>query len=118
MVSKLRGVRFDWRHDEYPEQKFSDGRQLGFIAQEVKEIFPEVIMQDDDGYYSVDYAKLTPVLVEAVKELKAEVVELKADHAASLAEMQVQLAQVSQLVETLLAQNEPDNSNSKKLAGK
>ena len=71
-IDKLRGVSFNWRTDEYPTQKFNDKPQLGLIAQEVKEVFPELVMQDDNGYYSVDYVKLTPVLVEAIKELKAE----------------------------------------------
>jgi len=39
------------------------------VAQEVEEIFPELVRTDADGYKSVDYAKLTPILLEAVKEL-------------------------------------------------
>jgi hypothetical protein len=85
-ISQLRGVSFSWRKDEFPEQKFTDDPQLGFIAQEVKEILPELVMEDDDGYYSVDYAKLTPVLVEAVKELTAEVDQLRAAVETLLAE--------------------------------
>ena len=36
------------------------------------EVIPQAVSQGSDGYYSVDYARLTPVLVEAVKELKDE----------------------------------------------
>jgi hypothetical protein len=76
-VSRLRGVSFNWRRDEYPRQKFSDDEQVGLIAQEVEEVFPQIVSQTDDGYYNVDYSKLTPLLVEAIKELKAQNEELK-----------------------------------------
>ena len=68
---KLRGVEFQWRQDEFPEYGFSDQRQVGFVAQEVLEVFPQVVSIGDDGFYSVDYGRLVPVLVEAVKELDA-----------------------------------------------
>jgi len=76
-VSKLRGVSFEWRQDEYPEQKFSSAGQIGLIAQEVRDIVPEIVSETDDGYYNVDYTKLTPLLIEAIKELKAENEELR-----------------------------------------
>ncbi len=73
-ISKLRGVAFDWKRDEFAERNFSDDRQLGLIAQEVREVLPEVVGQGDDGYYFVDYSRLTPVLIEAVKKQQAEIV--------------------------------------------
>jgi len=105
-IYRLRGVRFNWRKDEYPEQKFDDKSQLGLIAQEVKEVFPELVMQDDNGYYSVDYVKLTPVLVEAVKELKAENDELRA-----------KMSHLTSLVESILAQQDGNNGGGSAIAG-
>lgn len=64
----LRGVSFDWR----PGLGFPDGRQIGFVAQEVEKIFPELVSTDHQGYKSVAYDKLVPVLVEAVKTLEAK----------------------------------------------
>jgi hypothetical protein len=72
-LDRLRGVSFNWRQDEYPDQEFNDKPQLGLIAQEVKEVFPELVMQDNEGYYSVDYVKLTPVLIEAIKEQQKQI---------------------------------------------
>lgn len=69
-IFKLNGVRYDWRKDEFPERKFSDKNQIGFIAQEIEKIFPEIVHTDEKGFKSVDYGRLTPVLVEAIKELK------------------------------------------------
>ena len=48
-------------------------------TQEVEKILPELVFTDVDGYKSVDYSKLTPVLVEAIKELKAANDLLKTD---------------------------------------
>lgn len=76
-VLKLRGVEFDWRRDEFPEHGFSDARQIGFIAQEVKEVVPEIVVEGSDGYLSVDYAKLTPLLVEAIRTQEEELAELR-----------------------------------------
>jgi hypothetical protein len=78
-VLKLRGVQFNWKRDEYPEHNFSEDRQVGFIAQEVAEVLPDVVNKsnDKDGFYSVSYGRIVPVLVEAIKELKAENESLK-----------------------------------------
>ncbi len=73
-VLKLRGVEFSWKQDEYPEHNFSEERQVGLIAQEVAEVLPEVVNKSNDekGFYSVSYGRIVPVLIEAIKELKAE----------------------------------------------
>ena len=47
-------------------------RQIGFIAQEVEAIFPELVSIDKDGYKGVQYARFVPLLVEAMKELREE----------------------------------------------
>ena len=80
-VCKLEGVRYDWKHR--PETN-----QLGVIAQQVEQHVPEVIHEtklpfyapnedDDTIYKTVRYEMLVPHLIEAIKELKAEVDELK-----------------------------------------
>ena len=53
--------------------EFGDERQLGFSAQEVEKLFPEVVTTDANGYKSVDYGRLTPVLVEAIKEQQKQI---------------------------------------------
>jgi hypothetical protein len=72
IVSKLQGVSYSWRTDEFPDRHFSDGPQLGFIAQDVERVLPQVVTTNYNGYKIVSYEGLTPVLVEAVKELKSE----------------------------------------------
>ncbi len=67
-IGAVRGVSFEWTE----EIANHDGRQLGVIAQEIETVLPELVSTDADGMKSVDYTKLTAVLVEAVKELRAE----------------------------------------------
>jgi hypothetical protein len=73
-VDKLRPIKYTLKDDEDENPKI----HLGFSAQELLDIVPEVVRQaDDDGYYSVAYQKLVPVLVKAIQELTEEVRELK-----------------------------------------
>lgn len=76
-ASKLRGVRYEWKKDEFKEMHFVPGKQYGFIAQEVEKVTPEVVSTDEQGFKAIEYAKITALLVEAVKELKAENLALK-----------------------------------------
>ncbi|RYY49099.1 MAG: tail fiber domain-containing protein [Chitinophagaceae bacterium] len=71
-VLKIKGVNYDWKQEEFPDQNFTDKTQVGFIAQDLEKIYPEMVFTDAKGYKSVDYARLTPILVEAVKELSAK----------------------------------------------
>lgn len=73
-VLRMQGVNYYWKKDEFPDWEFGNKKQIGFIAQDVEKIFPELVNTDEDslGYKSVDYSKLTPVLVEALKELNVK----------------------------------------------
>ena len=69
-VLNLRGVAYDFDRAKWPEKHFADGKQIGFIAQEIEKIFPELVSTDANGYKSVNYIGVVPVLVEAVRTLK------------------------------------------------
>ena len=72
-VSSMRGVTFT-RNDKVDKEK----KYVGVIAQEMQEIVPEVVNHDEEkDVYTVDYDGLVGVLIEAVKDLKKEVDELK-----------------------------------------
>ena len=53
-----------------PSNTYLNKKSIGFIAQEVQQIFPEIVSVDKNGYYSLDYISLIPVIVESVKEQK------------------------------------------------
>ena len=71
-ILQLQGVEFEWRKEDFPDISFKDGKEIGLIGQEVKDIVPELVHVDEKGYIDMCYAKITPLLIEAVKELKAE----------------------------------------------
>lgn len=58
----------------------NDGPHFGFIAQEVKEIYPELVHTDKDGYMYIDYIGMIPLLVNAIGELNTQIAELKAEN--------------------------------------
>ena len=77
-LSKVNGVRYDW-NDKMKELDNVTGSEYGVIAQEVKDIFPELVHMEADGYYTVDYHQFIPIMIESIKELKAEIERLKGD---------------------------------------
>lgn len=52
-------------------------KHYGLIAQELQEIYPDLVYEDVEGYLSINYNGLIPILIESVKELKGEIEELK-----------------------------------------
>ena len=104
-VLSLRGVEFDWKRDEFPALNFETSHQLGFIAQELKQVLPEAVSIDKEGVHSVAYSKVVPVLVEALKEQKRLTdAALKAKDA-ELESLKQDLAALKKLVESLAAQS-------------
>lgn len=67
---KLQGVTF--------ERVQSGDKGLGLVAQKVKEVLPEVVTEDKDGYLALSYGNIVGLLVEAVKELTNKVETLEA----------------------------------------
>ena len=81
-INQIGGYTFDWTdkfikdnggEDEY----FMRKRDTGIIAQEIEKILPEVVATRPSGTKAVKYDKLTPLLIQAIKELKTELDELK-----------------------------------------
>jgi len=71
VIEQLQGVRFSFDQASFPSKNFEAGRQLGFIAQQIESILPEVVRTDSEGYKSVQYSQLTPLLVEGMKAQQA-----------------------------------------------
>jgi hypothetical protein len=81
-LSQISGVEFDWTAEhlaakaDLPEQ-YRRVHDVGVIAQDVQQVLPEVVLERTDGTLSVDYAKMVPLLIQAIKELQLEVNTLK-----------------------------------------
>ncbi|MEO6065013.1 MAG: tail fiber domain-containing protein, partial [Lysobacterales bacterium] len=67
---QLRGVTFEYRPDN--SELTPAGPQIGFIAQEVREVFPSWVEEGKDGYLSVGSSGFEALTVEALRDLKAE----------------------------------------------
>ena len=93
-VKAIRGVTYDWNELAATFGFNSDKKQVGVIAQEVQKVLPEVIkaapfdtIQEDgsigpslsgENYLTVQYDKIVPLLIEAIKEQQKQIDELKA----------------------------------------
>jgi hypothetical protein len=79
-VCTLNGYTFDRTDVTFDEHGVAETpvRQTGVIAQEVLEVLPEAVIGDEEGHYSVAYGNMVGLLIESIKELKAEVDDLKA----------------------------------------
>lgn len=69
-VSRLRGVEYN--------KIGEDAKRIGVIAQEIEEVLPEVVHEDDNGMKSVAYGNIVGVLIEAIKDQQKQIDELKA----------------------------------------
>ncbi len=71
-INRLRGVSYVFRHEEFPEMKFREGNNIGFIAQELQEVLPELVSENQKGYLAVNYQAIVPILTEALKRQDEE----------------------------------------------
>ena len=71
-VLSISGNTYNWN-----EKSGKEGNDVGVIAQEVLEVLPEAVTTRDTGYLAVDYQRLVPLLVEAIKELSNKVSALE-----------------------------------------
>lgn len=91
-LNSLNGVKYNYRNDitvkrispiddtsyEEPVVDVKEDRvKLGLIAQNVAEVLPELVYEDQDGYLGVDYVALIPVLIEAIKDQQVQINSLK-----------------------------------------
>ena len=73
-VSRLQGVTFNWKKSDSILDIKED---IGFIAQDVQKVLPELVRENKEGMLSMRHQGIAPILLEAIKELKAEIEELK-----------------------------------------
>jgi len=77
-LNKIGGYEFDWKNEEELVALHGfTGHDVGVIAQEIEEVLPEVVTDRDSGYKAVKYEKIVPLLIQAIKELQQEIIELK-----------------------------------------
>ena len=92
LINKMEPKTYGYNHEEFPGMKLPEGQRYGFIAQKIKEVFPQLtkttihnlnndMEMDQPNEYvefeAVNYVELIPILVKAIQELNQEVEELK-----------------------------------------
>jgi hypothetical protein len=73
---QLKGVEYEMKTKEFSKNNFAPGRQMGLLAQNVETVAPEAV-NEKDGYKGVDYARLVPLLIEAIKEQDKKIEDLQ-----------------------------------------
>lgn len=108
-LSKLDGYRFNWNEIQNRNTEIDE---IGLIAQEVQELYPELVSTDSDGFLRVKYISFVPLLLEAVKELEAQNKllaatnkSLEAKQAADEQRFEKLESQLAQLMELLVPSN-------------
>jgi Chaperone of endosialidase len=106
---QLSGYTYSMRTAEFKEKNFAQTEQIGLLAQEVREVFPQLVKEDEKGYLAVNYDGMVPVLLEAIKEQQQEIDALKTMmQAMSAAGQPVQGVELGNVQPVLLDQNAPN----------
>jgi hypothetical protein len=71
-LERLQGVSYRWNRQAFPERGFAAGLQYGVIAQQLEAVLPDLVETGDDGYKSVNYTGLIPLLIEGAKEQQVQ----------------------------------------------
>ncbi len=84
MVMQMRGVYFDWDADH------GGDHDMGFVAEEVGQHVPEIVVYEKNGKYAsgMDYGKMTPILLQAIKEQQGIISAMKSEIDALRAEIE------------------------------
>ena len=72
-LMQLRGINYFFNREAFPNKNFTANKQMGVIAQEVENIFPELVCTDNEGFKSVNYIGLIPVMIESIKEQQQQI---------------------------------------------
>lgn len=92
-LASVNGYSFHWQ-----DKSNSDKLQIGLMAQEVEQQFPELVEANEDGFKSVNYNGLVPVLLEGVKDLQKQLEQKSVDILQlkeAIEELKLQIAKIS-----------------------
>jgi hypothetical protein len=95
---KLEGVRFDWKA-EWAKERPGREHDIGFVAEDVAKVFPEVVFYDEDGNVTgMDYSRLTAVAVQAIKQQQTRFDAELAKRDAENAELKARLERLERAI--------------------
>jgi hypothetical protein len=76
IIQGISGYTFEWK-DEEKRNLYGNKKEYGVIAQELKEVMPEAVVEREDGTLAVNYKSLIPVIIEKLKLQQEEIDSLK-----------------------------------------
>ena len=71
MAEKMNPVYYDWDQSNARARTYGTKHQVGFIAQELEQVLPEVVNKGEDTYRTVEYGQIAAIAIAAIKDLKA-----------------------------------------------
>ena len=83
----LQGVTYEWNDNKTNTQR-PEGIQFGFTAQNIQEVFPRLVTEDNQGYLQTPYDTYDAMTVEALRELNDKILQLEKEKASLHAEVQ------------------------------
>jgi len=101
IINKLNPVEYFYNTDQYPSRKFSDRQQIGFIAQELEQVLPDMVKTNADGYKAVNYYPLFGVLTQGLKEQYTDLSNTKKEMDVLKAENQQLSSELAELKQRL-----------------
>ena len=90
------------------DSKILNREHYGLIAQEIQEIYPELVYERSDGYLAVNYIEIIPLLIKSIQDLKTELNELKNNTPNSPIRSEETTKTNKSVLPTVLYQNTPN----------
>ena len=83
----LQAVSYDLDEDAFPTRKramenSNEHQQIGFIAQDVQKLFPELVSERPDGYLGIQYSRFVPLVIEAMKDIDDRIRQMEEENTA------------------------------------
>jgi hypothetical protein len=94
VIKKINPIYYEFKNKDI----FPSNRQIGFIAQEIQEYYPELILKNESGYLAIEYSKMTVVLLQAINEQQELIEKQQAENN----ELKSQIEEINRKLEILL----------------
>jgi hypothetical protein len=75
-IMKLEPMEYTWKKGTKEYDTFGEKEEIGFIAQQIEKIYPEIVINKKDGYLSLMYNRLTSILIEGIRHQQNDLVSV------------------------------------------
>jgi hypothetical protein len=76
-LKALNAYSFNYKTNEFPDYQFENGGQIGFMAQEIEAVFPDLVKKDKNGNRFVNYTQAIPLMLQAINHLSSNLEKLE-----------------------------------------